>query len=101
MLFFCSIIRTLMFSLWFLLKFPVLATFCVVTYCNMQNIFLLKCFNRIYSSVEKGPDQWNESSSIMYSALKDAAIRARTDGELSADDAQTFIRSGRLNNRAF
>ena len=37
----------------------------------------------------------------MYSAMKDAAIRARTDGELSAEDAQTFIRSGRLNNGAF
>ena len=48
------------------------------------------------SSIEKGKEDWNTSSSTMYSALRDAVIRARTDGELSADDAQTFIRSGRL-----
>ena len=59
---------------------------------NVRFLFrLLFC-----SSIEKGKEDWDTSSSTMYSALRDAAIKARTDGELSDDDAQTFIRSGRL-----
>ena len=31
----------------------------------------------------------------MYAALKDAAVQAKNDGEIPAEDAQTYIRSGK------
>ncbi|XP_067942094.1 NACHT and WD repeat domain-containing protein 2-like [Watersipora subatra] len=43
------------------------------------------------SSVENGSAQWEKSSTIMHSALRDAAAQAKNDGELSKEIAQSLI----------
>ena len=46
------------------------------------------------SSIENGAEQWNNCSNIMHTALKDAAVQAKEIGQMTAEESQTYIRSG-------
>ena len=47
-----------------------------------------------YSSIDDGAKKFKTESDTIYSSLKAAAIKLQQDGELTEQEAQTYIRSG-------